>query len=227
MATFFNLTLDTLGPQGVAAVIDSGSAYATSRDVTLGVTTTDGDTSGYQVKIWGDVDTAANASIQATEAASGWVSYAAATAVRLSTGDGVKTLNVRVRDDVWNESGIASDTITLDTTAPVPNVTVGPDVSRISKVAGKRTATFSWSADAPFEEYKVKVVTSSADAHTAGTVVPTTNGSTNMTGAAGGYAAGTNITSSIDGRDLEAASPGDGTKVIKVFVRDVAGNWSV
>lgn len=227
MATFFTLTLDTLGPQSVVASINAGAAYATSRDVSLGVTTGDANTTGYQIKIWGDVDASVSASIQPTEAASAWLSYADATPVRVATGDGVKTLNVRVRDDVWNESGVASDTITLDTTAPVPNVTVGPDVMRVSKIAGKRTATFSWSADGAFEEYKIKVVASQADAHTAGVLIPTTNGSTNMAAAAGGYAAGASIASAIDGRDLDIASPGDGAKVVKVFVRDNVGNWSV
>ena len=48
-----------------------------------------------------------------------------------------------------------------------------------------------------------------------------------MSGEALNYPATTGITSVIDGRDLETASAGDGVKVVKVFVKDDAGNWSV
>jgi hypothetical protein len=227
VATNFTLTLDTTAPADVTASINSGAAFATAQAVTLGVSTSDGTTTGYQMKIWGDVDTAANANIQDTEGASAWIAYSTSQAVTLSTGDGTKTLNVKVRDDVWNESTAASDTITLDTTQVVPTVSVGPDVTKVSKIAGKRTASFSFQADASFEEYKIKVVPATNSLHDAGTQIPTTNGSTNMSGAAGGYPATTNINSQIDGRDLELASSGDGNKIVKVFVKDAAGNWSV
>jgi len=225
MATTFTLTLDTTAPSGVALSIDGGAAFTTDQDVTAGVTSPDADTT--QMKIWGDVDPAANASIQATEAASAWIAFSAAQAVRLSAGDGVKTLNVKTRDDVGNVSAAASDTITLDSTAPVPTITVAPDRTKISKIAGFNVTTFQWSSDTPFEEYKIKVVGAGSDPHTAGTVIGTGNGSTNMASAAGGFPAATNIASSINGADLEAASAGDGDKVIKVFVRDANGNWSV
>lgn len=227
MATNFTVTLDTTAPAGVSIVINGNAAYTTSQAVTATIGTSDGDTTGYQMKIWGNVDPAANANIQATEGASAWIAFNTTQAVTLSTGDGNKTLSVKVRDDVWNESTSASDSITLDTTLPIPNVTVGPDVTRVSKVAGKRTVSFSFQADSQFDEYKVKVVPAAGSLHTAGTEIPTTNGSTNMSGTAGNYPALTNINSTIDGRDLELASAGDGAKVVKVFVMDDAGNWSV
>jgi hypothetical protein len=87
-------------------------------------------------------------------------------------------------------------------------------------------ASFSFQVDQVFDEYKVKVVPSSGSLESAGTLIPTTNGSTNMSGSAGGYPATTNINSTIDGRDLELADAGDGTKVVKIFVRDPSGNWS-
>jgi hypothetical protein len=225
MATNFTLTLDTTAPASVSASINSGAAFTTSQTVTLGITSPDSDS--YQMKIWGNVDLANDASVQDTEANSAWISFATTKSVKLSTGDGVKTLTVRVRDDVGNESSTASDTITLDTTAPVPNITVAADHTKISKIAGFRTSTFSWAVDQAFEEYKVKVVSSASDPNTAGTTIGTTNGSTNTSGTAGGYPASTNITTAIDGRDLEAASAGDGAKIIKVFARDSGGNWSV
>lgn len=227
MATNFTLTLDTAGPANPTASINGGAAFASSQAATVAVGTSDGSTTGYQVKIWGSVDPAADANIQATEGASSWITLATPHSITLSAGDGVKTINIKLRDDVLNESVSASDTITLDTTAPIPNITVAPDRTRVSKISTRDTSTFQWASDAPFEEYKVKVVSAAGDPHTAGTTIPTTAGSTNMAGAAGGYPASTNITSSIKGADLETASAGDGEKVIKVFVREESGNWSV
>ena len=54
-----------------------------------------------------------------------------------------------------------------------------------------------------------------------------TNGSLNTFGTAGGYAANTPIEVTLKGEDLEAASTGDGDKVIKVFVKDIGKNWSI
>lgn len=226
MASYFNLVLDTTAPQAPTFVVNSNAAYSNTRSVTGNFSTSDAPTTGYQIKIWGDVDPAANASIQATEGASAFIPYNAAQAFTLSTGDGVKNLNARIMDDVGNVTAILTDSITLDTTLPV--VTVGtPSVSKISKQAGKRTATVTFQADTVFDQYQVRAVPATSSLVTDGTLVPTTNGSTNTSGSAGGYPAVTNITTSIDGADLEAASPGDGTKVLKVFVRDPAGNWSV
>jgi hypothetical protein len=224
MASTFNLTLDTTAPAGVALNIDSGAAYATSQSVTAQPTTSDGDTTGYQMKLWGSVDPAANANIQATEGASAWITYSASQAVSLSSGDGLKTLNVRIRDDVGNESSSASDTITLDTTVPVATVSVAASPTKISKISTFDTSTFSFQADVAIQAWKVKVVPATGSAHTAGTTIPTTAGSTNTTG--GALAATTNQSVSIKGTDLETASSGDGTKIVKVFVQDLAGNWS-
>lgn len=218
------LQLDTTAPAGVTASINSGAATTPSRDVTLAVATSDPDPTGYAIKVWGSVDPAANASIQATEGASAWIAYTTSQAVRLSTGEGTKTLNVKVRDDVNNESAAVSDTITLDTTTPVV-ITSAPDVPRISKIAGKDTATFTFQSDSPFEEFKVKVVPATNSAETAGVQIPTTNGSSGVSGSAG-YAANTNRTVTVKGADLEAASAGDGQKTIKVFVRESSGTWS-
>lgn len=226
MAANVTINLDTTAPAGVAASIDGGAATTVDRPVDLAITTTDATTTGYQVKIWGDVDGAANANIQPLEANSAWIALASPHAVTLSTGDGVKTLNVRMRDAVGNESTVASDTITLDSTLPVVTVNTGPTAAKISEVAGFDRSSFAWSVDVGFEEYKVKVVAATSDPHTAGTQLPTTAGSTNVAGAAGGYLAATNITTEIDGTDLKTASAGDGDKIVKVFVREASGNWS-
>lgn len=223
MANYFNLTLDTLGPASPSISINSGAAYATAQLVTL--TLGAGETP-YQMKIWGDVDATYDTNIKATEGTSVWITFIASKQIKLASSDGTKTIYVKYRDEVYNESAQASDSITLDTTLPVISIT-GPDVSKISKIASKDTAAFSFSVDTAFVEYKVKVVPATSSLNDAGTQIPTTAGSTNMSGTAGNYSASTPISCTIKGSDLETANTGDGAKIIKVFAKDSAGNWSV
>lgn len=234
MANYFNLVLDTTGPANPSISINGGAYYSTADLVDLTIGTGDGNTSGYQMKIWGDVDLANDNNIQDTEANSTWITYSTSKQVKLSSADGQKTLNLKLRDDVHNESAQVSDSIIKDTTLPVVTIS-GPDVSKISKITGKNESSFSFQADSEFEEYKVKVVSSTGASHDTGTLIPTTNGSSNMSevfvsdGAmedSAGHPANDPITCVINGADLELASAGDGNKIIKVFVKDDAGNWS-
>lgn len=219
MASFFNVTLDTLAPAGLAVALNNGAIYTTNPIVTLKLTMTDEETTGYQMKVWGT-------SGAATEADAAWETYAPEKAVTLDGENGLKTVYVKVRDDVGNETAAVSDSITLDTTVPVVTIT-GPDKSKISKVNGFNQAVINFMADVAFEEYKVCVVPATTSLESAGTVIPTTGGSLNTSGSEGGYAADTNITVTINGADLETASAGDGVKIVKVFVKNAAGTWSV
>lgn len=219
MASYFNLTLDTLAPAGLTLSINDNALYTTSRTVALTIGIGDEAATGYQMKIWG-IDGVAE------EAAASWETYAATKSVTLTEGDGLKTVSIKVRDDVGNESAAVSDTITLDTAVPVVTVT-GPDRARISKVSGFNQSVFNFTADVAFAEYKVCVVPASSSTQEAGTVIPTTAGSSNTSGSAGDYPAATNIQVTITGADLETASPGDGAKIVKVFVKNEAGTWSV
>jgi hypothetical protein len=226
MANYFSISLDTTGVSSPTISLEGGAAYATAQLITATIGCGDGDTTGYQMKLWGDVDTSNNANIQATEGASAWITYSTSQQVKLSSTDGSKTIYLKIRDDVYNESSQTSDAITLDMSLPVVSIT-GPDVTKISKQTGKNTASFSFQCDTVFDEYKVKYVAASGAANTTGTQIPTTAGSTNMSGTAGNYPASTAINCTITGTDLETASSGDGAKIIKVFVKDAAGNWSV
>ena len=96
-----------------------------------------------------------------------------------------------------------------------------------SKTAGFNQSIFNFTADVAFAEYKVCVVPANSSTQDAGTVIPTTAGSSNTSGSAGNYPAATNIQVTITGTDLETASPGDGAKIVKVFVKNEAGTWSV
>ena len=218
MASYFNLVLDTLAPQELTVKLNNGSQYTTSKNITLSISVSDTSTSGYQMKVWG-VDGASS------EDNATWETFAATKSIALPTGDGLKTVYVKVRDDVCNETAAASATITLDTSVPAVTI-IGPDVSRISKTAPKNVATFSFTSDVAFTEYKIKVVPSKSSLHDAGTLIGTVNGSTNMN-ATGSFKASTAITCKIYGKDLEAASSGDGEKIIKVFVKNAHGTWSV
>lgn len=222
MASTFTLTLDTTPPGITSGVINGGAAYATTQVGTLDTVVTGSDVA--QMKVWGSVDPAFDANIQATEGASTWVTYSASKAIKLSTGDGSKTISFKVRDDVGNEAA-GSDSITLDTTAPVATISVAASPTKISKVATFDTSTFEFQSDTAIQAWKVKVVPATNSLENAGAQIPTTAGSTNVTG--GALAATTNQSVTIKGADLETASAGDGLKIVKVFVQDPAGNWSI
>lgn len=218
MASYFNLTLDTMAPAGLAVQLNGDDIYTTTPSAELTLTLKDSPTTGYQMKIWGvegvtDEDSAS------------WETYAASKSVTLPSGDGLKTVYVKVRDAVGNESSAASDSITLNTAVPTVTVT-GPDKSTISKVVGFDMAVINFMSDIAFEEYKVCVVPATSSTQESGTQIPTTNGSVNTSGSAGGYEADTNIEVKINGTDLETASSGDGVKIVKVFVKNAAGTWS-
>ena len=218
MASYFNLVLDTLAPQGLTVKLNNGSQYTTSKNVTLSISVSDTSTSGYQMKVWG-IDGASS------EDSASWETFASTKSIALPTGDGLKTVYVKVRDDVCNETAAASATITLDTSVPAVTI-IGPDVSRISKTAPKNVATFSFTSDVDFVEYKIKVVPSQSSLNDAGTLIGTANGSANMKGT-GTFKKNNAISCKIYGKDLEMASSGDGEKIIKIFVKNAHGTWSV
>jgi hypothetical protein len=216
MAAYFNLTLDTTAPSG------GSISFAVGITNTRTVTATLGATGAAQMKLYGDIGTGATPT---AEGDASWETYSTSKSVQLTSGDGTKTVYAKFRDAVGNASAAASTTIALDTSAAAVTIT-GPDVSTVSKVAGYNVSEFSFSADAAFVEYKVKVVPSTSSSHDVGTQIPTTAGSTNMSGT-GTYPASTPITCTVNAADLETASAGDGLKIVKVFVKDSAGNWSV
>ena len=219
MASYFHVTLDTTAPSDVALTINNGALYASSTAVNLNITLADDQTEGYQMKIWG----VAGAQ---EEAQAGWENFAPSKGVNLTDGDGRKAVFLKLRDDVGNESLTVSAQITLNTSVPVVTVT-GPDRSRISTEDGFGKSVFHFSADVPFEAYKVCVVPAVSAQQEEGISIPTEGGSLNTSGEEGGYPASTDVEVTITGADLVRVSPGDGVKVIKVFVRNASGIWSV
>lgn len=214
MASYFNLTLDTLAPVISAFTINNGASVTTSPSVTLQISSSD----AAAMKIWGINGVA-------SEAAATWETFAGTKNVTLPGGDGTKTVYIKVRDSVYNESAASSATITLSTAIPEITIT-GPDVNVISEQSGKNVATFSFVSSMALKAWKVKLVPASNSAHDAGTQIGTTGGSTNMTGTT--LAANTPIECKINGSDLSAAAGGaDGTYIIKVFGQASANDlWS-
>jgi hypothetical protein len=223
VAASVTIELDTTPPAGVTVAIDADAAYTSDPNVSVAIASSSPDAA--QVLIYGDVDPADNPSIQPLEANSSWITLASPHAVKLSTGDGTKTVRVKVRDDVNNPSAEVTDSIILDTTVPTVAVSSGPTPAKISKQSTKRTSSLTWSVDEDVTAWEVRVVPSTGSDHTAGAVLGTANGSTNASG--GALTASTPVTTTVDGADLEAASAGDGSKVVKVFAQSASGIWSV
>ena len=140
------------------------------------------------------------------------------------------TVSARLWDDVENQSNVGSITVYCDLTNPVVSITSitanGLTPPKISCISGKDVATIIWEASEIYTEYKVCVVSAENAAQNAGVVIPSTAGSTNVSGT-GTFPAGTSVTTTIKGADLATASSGDGTKIIKIFVKDQSDHWSV
>ena len=228
MSAHFTLTLDTQAPASPSLLLNGGAAVTGVPEVSVSLSTADYQAGARDVammRLWGDVDPAADPLVQVAEQDSAWQTFAVDYVVRLSAASGRKHLYARLKDDVCNETVAFTDFIDLNTLTPVVTIVSAVDKSRISKVAPCNTALFLWEANRPFVRYEVRVVPHNGSPQQAGVLIGTGNGSANTSGV-GAFPATTSITTVINGADLEAASPGDTQKVIKVFVRDQQGVWS-
>ena len=234
MANFFILKLDTIGP--ASPTLSLGGTYTANPLITATVGTSDGDTAGYEILFWGDIDAAwaksngllpsGSSATSVTDTNAQWVSYATSKQLKLSAGDSQKTVYMKLRDKVYNQSSQVSATISLDSTLPIVEIVNGAaDVDTVSSNTEKNTANFSFYSNEPFVEFKVCVVTSDSATQSQGTVIGTANGSVNTSGT-GSYNANTNYTVTLKGADIKAISSPDGDKFIKVFVKDASGQWS-
>ena len=106
-----------------------------------------------------------------------------------------------------------------DTTAPVVtihSITAG----KISRIAGKDSTDIGWSADEDFTSYQIRLVPTSESTVTQGTLIEQ-----DQNPAAGGVA-GTIYTSTVTDDELVTGAGIEGNNIVKIFVRDAAGNWS-
>ena len=228
MASHLTLTLDTAPPGNPVLLINRGAVATADRDALVTLTTPDYESGAHDVvsmRLWGDVDLTHNLSIQQFEDESDWITYTTEMVVRLSSATGRKRLHARLLDDVGNQSLVASTYIEYDPALPLVSIVTPLTQGRISVNPLYDESTFTWSSNVPFVEYRVRVVPSLASGPTAGLPLGSTNGSVAVSGS-GSFSADTPIATTIKGADLVAAAPGEGPKVIKVFVRDSAGRWS-
>ena len=228
MTAHFELVLDTTPPANPGLLINGGAAATGSQNVLLTLSTSDYDTGSRDVAemlIWGDVDPTADALVQPDEAASPWQVYQPSRVIRLSAGTGRKYVYARLKDDVCNATVVFSDWIDLNTDLPNVSIVTPVDRAKISKTAPCDEATFAWQADRDFTAYMVRAVANAGSPQNSGVLIGTALGSANTSGA-GAFPANTPITTVINGGDLQAASPGDTSKVIKVFCQDTSGAWS-
>ncbi|NOZ85769.1 MAG: hypothetical protein GXP49_05830 [Deltaproteobacteria bacterium] len=99
-----NIELDQHGP-GSPFVEVQGGEVTGSRDVTLSLSATLAPV---------EMIVAENGDFESAS----WEPYTTSKGFRLSAGDGLKTVSAKFRDAAGNESVVASDTVTLDETAP-------------------------------------------------------------------------------------------------------------
>ncbi len=233
MANYVNITLDTVAPAGVSVLVNGDAEKTTSSAVTLTIACEEA-ADGYQMKIWGTADAP-------TENSALWETYQATKNVVLPAGDGLKTVYVKVRDDVWNESAPVSDAITLYEKLPsVAGLSV--NTSKISLVNGKNVTSGHFGFDENIDAVKIMIVQNVNDAHDTPTniAIPRTNGS----GMSNDNEQGTLSDAVLEcegmidcvgivyfdiyAADIASVAPGDGIKIVKVFVRSAeTGSWSV
>jgi hypothetical protein len=110
----FGIHLDTTAPSSPTFIINNGSGSSSDQLVTAHFAHADYPVrAGYQIKIWGSVDTSYDPDIKATEAASQWVAFSPTRMVKLSQSNGNKNLQAKIRDDVWNETAALNVVVTL------------------------------------------------------------------------------------------------------------------
>lgn len=113
-ATYSDAIVLTSASQDSGITINSGAVYATNRSVSLALWST----GAVQMRLSND-----------HAAWSAWEPYAAVRSWTLSAGDGSKTVYAQFRNGSGVLSGVASDTVVLDTTAPVGVVSINDDAA--------------------------------------------------------------------------------------------------
>ncbi|OGF47566.1 MAG: hypothetical protein A2452_11580 [Candidatus Firestonebacteria bacterium RIFOXYC2_FULL_39_67] len=107
------IVLDTTGPTNCSIVINNGDSYTNNTTVALAVYAEDADSGVSEMQFMNETG-----SWSTPEA------YAVTKSWNITGGDGVKTVNVRYKDNAGNWSEIISGTITLDTTGPVGSIDI-------------------------------------------------------------------------------------------------------
>ncbi|MFH1101550.1 MAG: PGF-pre-PGF domain-containing protein [Methanobacteriota archaeon] len=106
------VTLDTVKPTDVSVTIsgsgDTPTTHSNSVSVTLAISASDATSGLYQMMLSNDI----------TFTGQSWETYSTSKSWTLTSGDGVKTVYLKVKDYAGLIADVVSDNITLDTTAP-------------------------------------------------------------------------------------------------------------
>jgi len=217
------LLIDTMGPQGTF-VINDDDAYTTEAMVTLNSAITDANgVVEMQFRDAGDpwpVD---------------WEPYAATFDWTLPAGDGTKTVEARYRDGTGQISGVFSDDIVLDMTAPAPVTTFRPE-------GGHEVVNITWTDPADTDIDVIEIWACLWDDVTDGlgeSVYPEFDDVSYFDGA-GESPSVADLTADPDWVLLATVDPGEEAYVhsetspwaraaygYHAFARDLAGNYSV
>lgn len=198
------ITLDTTPASAVLTLRkadDSANlpAYVNATGFAAAISTEDTDIVSY--KLWGDV-------VDATSEPAGWTSASFTDGRMLvdnllfTSGEGTKTVNVKIRDIGGNVTTLTSQSVVLDITPPT--VTLSADVAVISAQTGYNTVIFTYGASDTnaLTNYQLKLDDS---------VVKS-----------GAFTDG--ATEAVTEAELVAISAGEGSKSLTLYVTDVAGN---
>ena len=204
-----------------------------------------------QYLLYGDFSYGAQGAQGVTEAAAVWTdlvyvdgqAYMVVTDMFLTEGEGNKNIYLKVKDNAGNISPEpepivtkAAQVVYYDPSAPEVVVS-GVDYNRISKMHTARhdnaakfndETHFVFTPSEAIQAYKVVAYADQAAAEAgsdADAVIPSDAGSVNMS--ATGLSSADAVNAMIRGADLESAVPGDGIKIVVVYVQDLAGTWSV
>jgi hypothetical protein len=102
-----------------------------------------------------------------------------------------------------------------DSTPPVVTITAGPTAAKISNQTGKDVSDVTFTVSEAYQAYELEVVADVGAVRGSGSLVES-----------GGSGDGSARTVEVTFAELNSASAGNGPKLVKVFVQDLAGNWS-
>lgn len=103
-----------------------------------------------------------------------------------------------------------------DSTAPNAGIFATPTRTVVSNVAGRDVTQFSFTVDEPYRAYQLRLVPSAVSPQGSGTLIESGSGGE------GSVERSVDVTAA----ELTAAGGTPGANVVKVFVQDLAGNWS-
>lgn len=104
-----SIVLDRVAPQNLSFTVQGGASFVGSTSVTLAASTTDAPSTGYRLRINGDLSAPVDVLLASAPAT-----------LTLSAGEGTKTLSAELVDAAGNALPVpVVRTITLDTTGPV------------------------------------------------------------------------------------------------------------